>query len=97
MWGGDSFKFNISALPPKVNKDADTWNTRPSPIEWVATIQVWATGGVSMSGGEWFACKKGEIAQFLVYPADLDKEGGLTWYELEDPLHGLTYNMYGAS
>lgn len=94
LWGGDSYKFNISSLPPQINKDTDSWNKRPSPIEWIATVEVFNNGAVKMVGGQWFACAKGQVAQYLLHPADLNKEGGLTWYELDDPLHGLIYNMY---
>jgi hypothetical protein len=94
VWGPEPFKFNISSLPPKINKDKDTWNSHPASIEWIASVEVWRDGGVKLTGGQWFSCSKGQVAQYLLQPADLEKEGGLKWFELDDPLHGLTYNMY---
>lgn len=57
-------------------------------------MEVWRNGGVKFTGGQWFACSKGQVAQYLLHPADLEQEGGLNWFELDDPLHGLTYVMY---
>lgn len=75
-----------------MNKDTDTWNKRPQPIGWVASVELDHAGKVTITGGT-VPCKKGQPNQFLLYPGS-DRDFGLTWFELTDPLHGITYDMY---
>ena len=93
LWGVAPYRFNISSLPPTINKDTDTWNNRPQPIEWVATVELDNQGNTKVfSNG--VVCAKGQVAQFLLYPENPERDFGLVWFELTDPLHGITYEMY---
>ncbi|KAF1993658.1 hypothetical protein P154DRAFT_549442 [Amniculicola lignicola CBS 123094] len=67
--GQEPITFNISSLEPKVNKDTDSWNSRPKTTGYVGTVEVWYNGNVKVSGGQ-VECKKGQVAQFLLYPAN---------------------------
>ncbi|PSN62265.1 hypothetical protein BS50DRAFT_453004, partial [Corynespora cassiicola Philippines] len=93
LWGSKPFRFNVSALPPKMSEHKDSWNGRPQPHAWVATVEVGNAAGAAVIDGGTFACAKGQVAQFLLHPAT-DGDGGLTWFELDRPLHGITYDMY---
>jgi hypothetical protein len=95
LWGAEPYVFNVSSVVPRglalVN---DTWNNRSAPIEWIASFKVWKSGAVEQVGGLWFSCAKGQAVQYLASPGDVERDGGVMWYELDDPVHGLTYNMY---
>jgi hypothetical protein len=69
--------FNISLLTsvPTIN---DTWNNKPKVGDWVATVQVSNSGEVKVYGGD-CACRKGDTAQFLIYPGSSDKLH-FSWY-----------------
>ncbi|KAF2178648.1 hypothetical protein K469DRAFT_642669 [Zopfia rhizophila CBS 207.26] len=85
--------FNISSLPnASINKDKDTWNSRPKSQEWVASVEVAYNGNVKLTGGS-VVCAKGSAQQFVMYPGSA-RDFGLTWFELTQPLHGVTYEMY---
>jgi hypothetical protein len=83
-----------SVVPRGLALVNDTWNNRSAPIEWIASFKVWKSGAVEQVGGLWFSCAKGQTVQYLVSPGDVERDGGVMWYELDDPVHGLTYNMY---
>lgn len=93
LWGYAPYTFNISSITPTMNKDTDTWNNRPQPIELVASIEIFPDGNTTMYGGI-FGCKKGEPAQFLLQPSAPEANWGIRWFELDAPLNGITYDMY---
>ena len=96
-WGDNPYLFNISTLDRVINKDTDTWRNRPNPVDWVATIAVENSGKVTTTGGD-IRCQKGQAVSFLLHPFNLAGDGGLKWFELDIPLHGIThgitYDMY---
>ncbi|KAF2713715.1 hypothetical protein K504DRAFT_424579 [Pleomassaria siparia CBS 279.74] len=94
IMGDQPFIFNISTLDRSVNKDKDTWKDRPSPVHWVATVQVTYLGKVTfLNGGDGrVSCAKGKPASFLLHPTA--EVGLLNWYELARPLHGIVYEMH---
>ncbi|KAF2645576.1 hypothetical protein P280DRAFT_442211 [Massarina eburnea CBS 473.64] len=95
VWGlEEPFVFNVSTLSRPINKDADTWNNHPTPKDSVAQFKVYNNGVVEQHGGQWLTCPKGNTAEFIAHPADVKKEGGFTIYELDEPLHGLTYEAW---
>ncbi|KAJ4301776.1 hypothetical protein N0V90_003870 [Kalmusia sp. IMI 367209] len=96
LWGtADPFLVNVAELPnDSINKDKDTWNKHPQPIGNVATLAVYKSGATNFTWQKPISCQKGQVAQFLLQPAQPDADGGLTWYELTDPLHGITYDMF---
>jgi hypothetical protein len=91
VWDANPFKFNISSLDRTINKDTDTWFNRPNTVDVVAHIEVFSNGKVVVHGGG-VPCLKGQPNSFLLYPAD-NQIGGLTWFELDNPLHGISYIM----
>ncbi|KAH6614320.1 ubiquitin 3 binding protein But2 C-terminal domain-containing protein [Boeremia exigua] len=98
LWGQAPYKFNISSLPPTINKDLDTWNSRPQPLRTLATVTLTHGGNVTLTGGSVYPCSKGQVAQFLLHPASDDREFGLSWFELDYPAseggpHGITFDM----
>lgn len=99
LWGQAPYAFNISTLPPySINKDKDTWNSRPQPIKTLATVTLNHAGNASISGGQVYPCPKGQVAQFLLHPASDDREFGFEWFELNYPAseggpHGLVFDM----
>ncbi|KAF2129398.1 hypothetical protein P153DRAFT_366788 [Dothidotthia symphoricarpi CBS 119687] len=95
--GQAPYTFNISRLEPRINKDRDTWNTHPKVVEYAATVTVEHGGKTRVDGG-WFACPKGQVAQFLLMPGS-DRNLKLEWYELdyradEGGPHGVVLDMY---
>ncbi|KAF2799884.1 hypothetical protein K505DRAFT_230155 [Melanomma pulvis-pyrius CBS 109.77] len=95
VWGDSPFSFNISTIDRPINKDTDTWNNHPKPVYWVATVDVEPSGRITISGG-YVNCWKGRPVQFLLYPAS-NAPGGIKWFELNNPLHGITFDMYDAT
>ncbi|KAF2020177.1 hypothetical protein BU24DRAFT_489990 [Aaosphaeria arxii CBS 175.79] len=92
IWGEAPYLFDVLRLRPIMNKDADTWNRHPEIDGWAATVEVSKSGDVNIFGGR-LPCVKGEAAQFLLTPGS-ERDFGLNWFELKDPLHGITYEMY---
>jgi hypothetical protein len=90
--GSDPFRFNITTITRDLDKDKETWNTKPEEKDWIATIEVYKSGWTSMWGG-YFECEKDGLAQYLLRPAT-DEDAGVTWFELDEPLHGLTYDVW---
>lgn len=96
--GQAPYQFNISSLPPAINKDTDTWNNRPAPIKTIATVTLGKDGNVSISGGAVEPCPKGQVSQFLLHPASEEREFGFEWFELDYPEsmgggHGIVFDM----
>ncbi|KAF3043066.1 hypothetical protein E8E11_000760 [Didymella keratinophila] len=96
--GQAPYTFNISSLPPAINKDTDTWNSRPQPISTVATVTLSHNGTASISGGAVYPCPKGQVAQFLLHPASDERDFGFEWFELDYPAsqggpHGIVFDM----
>ena len=96
--GQAPYQFNISSLPPAINKDTDTWNSRPAPIKTIATVTLGKDGNVSISGGAVEPCPKGQVSQFLLHPASEEREFGFEWFELDYPEsmgggHGIVFDM----
>ncbi|KAF2690541.1 hypothetical protein K458DRAFT_289863 [Lentithecium fluviatile CBS 122367] len=97
LWGAEPYVFNVTELSSVPNKDTDSWNHRPAAMAggYVANIQVWRNGTSKVTGGQWMACGKSKTTvQYLLHPADPYRDGGITWFELDQPLHGLTYTVY---
>ncbi|KAG9200880.1 hypothetical protein G6514_006588 [Epicoccum nigrum] len=98
LWGEPPYQFNISSLPPAINKDTDTWNSRPKPIATIATVTLSKNGSASISGGAVEPCLKGQVSHFLLHPASEDREFGFEWFELDYPealggAHGIVFDM----
>jgi hypothetical protein len=98
LWGEPPYQFNISSLPPAINKDTDTWNSRPKPVATIATVTLSKNGSASISGGAVEPCLKGQVSQFLLHPASEDREFGFEWFELDYPealggAHGIVFDM----
>lgn len=98
LWGKPPYQFNISSLPPTINRDNDTWNHRPQPIKTVATVTLDHSGNVSIANGAIQPCPKGQPAQYLLHPASDDRIFGFTWFELDYPAsqggpHGIVFDM----
>ncbi|KAF1362718.1 hypothetical protein EJ07DRAFT_105857 [Lizonia empirigonia] len=98
LYGQAPYQFNISSLPPTINKDTDTWNSRPQPIKTVATVTLSYSGNATVSGGAVYPCPKGQVSQFLLHPASDDRDFGFTWFELDYPAaeggpHGIVFDM----
>ena len=96
--GDPPYTFNISRLEPKINKDADTWNTHPIVTDYYATFELTQAGAVKTVYSKWFECPKGNVAQFLMQPAS-DRAFGYYWFELDYPAaqggtHGVVLEMY---
>ncbi|KAF2703636.1 hypothetical protein K504DRAFT_391808 [Pleomassaria siparia CBS 279.74] len=98
FWGDVPFRFNISTVDGTFNKSTDTWYNRPSPVEWIATVEVTHDGKVNFLFGSYglVSCTKGQPANFLLYPATA-APGGLRWFELTSPLHGITYELHSEA
>jgi hypothetical protein len=79
LWGVAPFTFNVSHIDPTMNKDKDTWNDRPSVGDWVATIEIGHDGVHQITSND-VPCVKGDVDQYLVQPADAERDFGLTWY-----------------
>ena len=79
LWGLAPYRFNISHIDPTMNKDQDTWNNRPAVKEWVATVEV-GQGGVKSVTTTDVPCVKGDVDQYIAYPADPERDFGFTWY-----------------
>jgi hypothetical protein len=60
----------------------------------VGQVEVDLKGGVK-SNELAVPCWKGQVAQYIMYPDNNDRDFGLTWYELDyDPPHGIVYEMF---
>ncbi|KAF1955803.1 hypothetical protein CC80DRAFT_505118 [Byssothecium circinans] len=95
IWGpAEPFVFNVSTVSRPINKDKDTWSNHPAIKDWVATYRVYKNGHVEQIGGQYFQCAKGNVSEFIAHPVDLTREGGLKFYELDEPLHGFTYEAF---
>ena len=96
--GQAPYQFNISSLQSPINKDKDTWNERPEPLNTIATVTLSHSGNASISGGAVYPCPKGNVAQFLLHPASDDRDFKFTWFELDYPVpdggpHGIVFDM----
>jgi hypothetical protein len=97
LYGNPPYEVKVTRLRPTINKDKDTWNSRPATTGYVATIRLQSDGSVQVQDG-WFDCPKGNVAQFLLTPAN-GNGMGLTWFELdysaaEGGPHGITLEMH---
>lgn len=72
-----------------------TWNNQPESLLNVATLAVYKSGYTNFTWSMPVICQKGEVATFLLQPAEPDRQwdSGLEWYELDYP-HGITYDMF---
>ncbi|KAH9874306.1 hypothetical protein IAQ61_003495 [Plenodomus lingam] len=97
--GMPPYALNISRLQPTINKDTDTWNSRPNVTDYMATYLLTQAGSVSTAFSKWFPCPKGQIAQFLLLPADEERDFEYYWFELDYPKqdggpHGVVLEMH---
>jgi hypothetical protein len=95
--GQAPYTFVVYRLAPTINKDKDTWRSHPEIRNYVATITLSQSGGVTVKNG-WFQCPKGEVAQFLLM-AETERAFRYTWFELDYPSsaggpHGITLEMH---
>ncbi|KAI8942304.1 hypothetical protein NX059_000383 [Plenodomus lindquistii] len=98
LTGTAPYTFSASRLTPTINKDTDTWNSHPNITDYVGTYVLTEQGQVSAAYTKWFACPKGQIAQFLLY-SEGPREFGYYWYELdykkeEGGPHGVVLEMH---
>lgn len=98
LWGQPPYQFNISTLPPAINKDTDTWNSCPKPLTTIATVTLGKNGSVAVNGGKVEPCPRGQVSQFLLHPASEEREFGFEWFELDYPesmggAHGIVFDM----
>lgn len=96
--GSAPYAFNISRLEPTINKDTDTWISHPGVTEYYATYTLNHNGTVKEEYSKWFACPKGQVAQFLLHPAS-DRDFRYYWYELDYQLgeggpHGVVLESH---
>ncbi|KAF2741698.1 hypothetical protein M011DRAFT_330759 [Sporormia fimetaria CBS 119925] len=95
LWGVAPFRFNISALEPKMDRFKDTWNNHPALKEQVGQVEVSHNGGIWVWGMS-VPCLKDTVAQYVLYPDNPARDFGFSWFELDyDPPHGITYDMHG--
>ncbi|KAF2119101.1 ubiquitin 3 binding protein But2 [Lophiotrema nucula] len=94
IWGDGDFYMHVHLLNGIPDKTKDTWNSHPGTGRLVATIKVTTDNQASIVDGGAVPCYKDETANFIITPADPAKYGGFNWFELDKPLHGLTYEMY---
>ncbi|KAF2279442.1 uncharacterized protein EI97DRAFT_455688 [Westerdykella ornata] len=94
LWGEAPYRFNISSIEHRMDKDRDTWNNRPRITGYVGQVELTHSGSVTTTGLH-VPCWKGQVAQYVLYPDDPDRDFGYTWFELDyDPPHGITYEMF---
>lgn len=81
-----------------MNKNTDTWNNHPAVTDLMATFEIDHAGTVTSRGTKWFVCPKGQVAQFVMTPAN-NRDFSFYWYELNYPdsdggPHGVTLEMW---
>jgi hypothetical protein len=62
-----------------MNQYKDTWNSHPKHMDYVGQIEVTHEGGFNHSEMG-VPCFKGEVAQFVLYPDNPDRDFGFNWY-----------------
>ncbi|KAF2871460.1 ubiquitin 3 binding protein But2 C-terminal domain-containing protein [Massariosphaeria phaeospora] len=93
LWGEAPYVFNVSTLTQRpIWKHWDTWNNRQNYGPYVASFSVDQAGNVNVTDGE-VECAQGQATQYVLYPGS-ERDFGIMWFELKDPLHGLTYDLY---
>jgi hypothetical protein len=79
LWGEPPYRFNISSIERNMNQWTDTWNNRPKKTGFVGQVELDMDGNVSYEEMG-VPCFKGEVAQYVLYPDDPDRDFGFTWY-----------------
>ncbi|ORY18346.1 ubiquitin 3 binding protein But2 [Clohesyomyces aquaticus] len=93
LTGNPPYVIEVAALDPVMNTNTDTWNNRPAVKGGkVATIEIQMDGSAVVTGG-YVPCASGTWTQFLIYPGST-RTLGLTWFEMSNPLNGITYELY---
>jgi len=88
------YVINISSVPDdSFNQWSTTWNHYPEPVEFVGELSI-SKNGNSTWWWQNINCAKNRVAQFLMKPVNEYRQAGVTWYELDKPRHGITYDMY---
>ncbi|KAL5382465.1 hypothetical protein DPSP01_006564 [Paraphaeosphaeria sporulosa] len=84
--------YQLNLLPTEPNT---TFISLPKSGVTVATLAVKSSGDTNLTMVKELVCQKGQVASFLLQPADPLRQwdSGLSWYELDYP-HGITYEMY---
>lgn len=95
--GAAPYTFLVYRLLPQINKDTDSWDSHPKTTNYVATVTLTPSGGVTVEDG-WFQCPLGEVVQFLLTPVG-SRAFRYTWFELDYSSdvggpHGITLEMH---